>query len=142
VLLQAGTVAYLGTPEELPGVQALQPGQRRGQVGSINTAPLIVAAVLVAISGRRTAHVTVYDSFTTVLGFRGLVMDDQNLKMTDQEGSPAKAPAYRTTRMEAFSDGVFAIATTLLVPEIAIPARSEDDLLGAVLGQWPLWLTW
>jgi hypothetical protein len=34
-------------------------------------------------------------------------MDDQNLKMTDQQEKPAKAPGLRTTRMEAFSDGVF-----------------------------------
>jgi uncharacterized membrane protein len=42
--------------------------------------------------------------------------------------------------MEAFSDGVFAIAITLLVLEIGIPSGSEDDLLSAVLAQWPSYL--
>lgn len=42
--------------------------------------------------------------------------------------------------MEAFSDGVFAIAITLLVLEIAVPAGSEDDLLQALVDQWPSYL--
>ena len=44
--------------------------------------------------------------------------------------------------MEAFSDGVFAIAITLLVLEIAVPAGSEDDLLRAVIDQWPSYLSY
>jgi TMEM175 potassium channel family protein len=48
----------------------------------------------------------------------------------------------RLSRMEAFSDGVFAIAITLLVLELSIPEGSEGDLLGAVLSLWPSYLAY
>ena len=51
-------------------------------------------------------------------------------------------PVVRLTRMEAFSDGVFAIAITLLVLEIAVPAGSEGHLLSAVLRLWPSYLAY
>jgi uncharacterized membrane protein len=50
--------------------------------------------------------------------------------------------SLRTGRLEAFSDGVFAIAITLLVLEISVPGGSEKDLLGAVLDQWPSYLAY
>src|SRR5256885_10502821 len=42
----------------------------------------------------------------------------------------------RTTRLEAFSDGVFAIAATLLVLELRVPPDTTD-LVGALLRLWP-----
>lgn len=44
--------------------------------------------------------------------------------------------------MEAFSDGVFAIAITLLVLDIGVPEGSGRDLLGAVGAQWPSYLAY
>jgi uncharacterized membrane protein len=46
------------------------------------------------------------------------------------------------TRVEAFSDGVFAIAITLLVLELTVPEGSEDDLLEAIVDQWPSYLAY
>jgi uncharacterized membrane protein len=71
-----------------------------------------------------------------------MLLDGQNLAVPQQEGKPVRSPGFRTTRMEAFSDGVFAIAITLLVLEIGVPSGSEDDLLGAVVDEWPSYLTY
>lgn len=45
-----------------------------------------------------------------------------------------------TARIEAFSDGIFAIAITLLILEIKIPHQQEGHLWAALLRQWPSYL--
>jgi TMEM175 potassium channel family protein len=46
------------------------------------------------------------------------------------------------SRVEAFSDGVFAVAITLLVLQFADPGAGPGHLLAALLGQWPLLVTY
>jgi uncharacterized membrane protein len=65
--------------------------------------------------------------------------------MSEQEAAslPPRRPGLRrTARLEAFSDGVFAIAITLLVLDLAVPATQDSvrDLLDAVGDEWPGYL--
>ena len=45
-----------------------------------------------------------------------------------------------TNRIEAFSDGMFAIAITLLILEIKVPEVGQGSLREALLRQWPSYL--
>jgi uncharacterized membrane protein len=50
-----------------------------------------------------------------------------------------------TGRVEAFSDGVFAIAITLLVLDLKVPKAAEvgpEGLLPALFRQWPMFLAY
>ena len=53
----------------------------------------------------------------------------------DHDGD--RAHHYDTGRVEAFSDGVFAIAITLLIIEIAVPHVEGDGLAAALRRLWP-----
>jgi uncharacterized membrane protein len=49
---------------------------------------------------------------------------------------------WGTSRIEAFSDGVFAIAITLLVLDIRIPPGEFSDLWQAIADAWPSYLAY
>lgn len=60
-------------------------------------------------------------------------------------GEPAqerKRRGLRTGRLEAFSDGVFAIAVTLLVLDLAVPASASKHLLRSIAELWPSYLAY
>lgn len=57
------------------------------------------------------------------------------------QAEPRRSEERETGRLEAFSDGVFAIAVTLLVLDLRVPEASGDRALLIALGrQWPNYL--
>jgi TMEM175 potassium channel family protein len=66
------------------------------------------------------------------------LMSGKNMKLATDD-------RHDVTRVEAFSDGVFAIAITLLVLNIHIPTTEDaakSGLASALLSQWPVYLAY
>jgi uncharacterized membrane protein len=55
----------------------------------------------------------------------------------------SRSPSLTTQRLEALSDGVIAIAATLLVLEIGrVELAGDDDLFDAIVNRWPSYLAY
>jgi uncharacterized membrane protein len=67
---------------------------------------------------------------------------DRTWRLPEREDDEAAAGEEGVGRILALSDGVFAIAITLLILEIAVPATTSDaGLSKALLGLWPRYLS-
>ncbi len=63
--------------------------------------------------------------------------------MSDSPAVPGGSRSLlRTNRLEAFSDGVFAIAITILVLELGVPEGAIEHPLQSLLDQWPTYMAY
>jgi uncharacterized membrane protein len=62
--------------------------------------------------------------------------------VTNGDPAAVRRRGLQTRRLEALSDGVFAIAITLLVLDIVVPASADGHLLSAVGRLWPSYLAY
>jgi uncharacterized membrane protein len=60
----------------------------------------------------------------------------------DEPPPQPRRRGFRTGRLEAFSDGVFAIAITLLILDIAVSSNAGRNLLHAIGSLWPSYLAY
>jgi uncharacterized membrane protein len=60
----------------------------------------------------------------------------------EEASSQPRRRGFRTGRPEAFSDGVFAIAVTLLILDIGVSGTAGHDLGAAIRGLWPSYLAY
>jgi uncharacterized membrane protein len=65
-----------------------------------------------------------------------------DLTSTGGAGDGASPQRWDKTRVEIFSDGVFAIAITLLVLDISVAPSDYDHLRHALLHEWPAYLAY
>lgn len=68
--------------------------------------------------------------------------DEASAELADGGTPRRRARGIQTGRVEALSDGIFAIAITLLVLDLAVPANASNDLLRALLDEWPAYLAY
>lgn len=69
-------------------------------------------------------------------------MHSATLTTVMMRGVPSEERLSRSGRVEAFSDGVFAIAITLLVLDLREPAEGSGSFVTDLAAQWPAYLAY